>query len=63
MYNPEVQCSNAGLAEEYVFKIDACAPHDPQKKGVVESGVNTSRCRHFVVLRPARQRFTAKIGE
>lgn len=31
-YDPEVQRSYAGLAEGYGFRIDACPPHDPQKK-------------------------------
>lgn len=37
--DPEVQRSYADCAEGYGFKIDACPPHDPQKKGIVESGV------------------------
>ena len=39
IYDPEVQRSYADCAEGYGFKIDACPPHDPQKKGIVESGV------------------------
>ena len=39
MYEPEVQRSYGECAEEYSFKIDACPPRDPQKKGIVESGV------------------------
>jgi len=31
-YDPEAQRSYAGLAEGYGFRIDACPPHDPQKK-------------------------------
>jgi hypothetical protein len=34
-----VQRAYAECAEGYSFKIDACPPHDPQKKGIVESGV------------------------
>ena len=26
-------------SEGYGFRIDACPPHDPQKKGIVEAGV------------------------
>jgi len=37
--DPEVQRSYADCAEGYGFRIDACPPHDPQKKGIVESGV------------------------
>lgn len=37
--DPAVQRSYAQCAEGYGFKIDACPPHDPQKKGIVESGV------------------------
>ena len=39
LHDPEVQRSYADCAEGYGFKIDACPPHDPQKKGIVESGV------------------------
>ena len=39
IHDPEVQRSYADCAEGYGFKIDACPPHDPQKKGIVESGV------------------------
>lgn len=39
MYEPEVQRSYGECAEGYSFKIDACPPRDPQKKGIVESGV------------------------
>ena len=38
-HDPLVQRAYAECAEGYGFKIDACAPHDPQKKGIVESGV------------------------
>ena len=37
--DPEVQRSYADCAEGYGFRIDPCPPHDPQKKGIVESGV------------------------
>ncbi len=39
IYEPEVQRSYAECAEGYGFKIDPCPPRDPQKKGIVESGV------------------------
>jgi transposase len=38
-HDPLVQRAYAECAEAYGFKIDACPPHDPQKKGVVEAGV------------------------
>ena len=38
-HDPEVQRSYADAACGYGFRIDACPPHDPQKKGIVESGV------------------------
>ncbi len=37
--DPLVQRAYADCAEGYGFKIDACPPHDPQKKGIVEAGV------------------------
>ncbi|SEL08065.1 Transposase [Roseateles sp. YR242] len=37
--DPLVQRAYAECAEGYGFKIDACPPHDPQKKGIVEAGV------------------------
>src|SRR6202166_360334 len=39
VYEPEVQRSYGECAEGYSFKIDPCPPRDPQKKGIVESGV------------------------
>jgi hypothetical protein len=39
VYEPEVQRSYGECAERYGFKIDPCPPRDPQKKGIVESGV------------------------
>lgn len=38
VYEPEVQRSHGECAEGYGFKIDACSPRDPQKKGIVEAG-------------------------
>ena len=37
--DPLAQRAYAECAEGYGFKIDACPPHDPQKKGIVEAGV------------------------
>jgi transposase len=37
--DPLVQRAYAECAEGYGFKIDACPPADPQKKGIVEAGV------------------------
>ena len=37
--DPLVQRAYAECAEGYAFKVDACPPADPQKKGIVESGV------------------------
>jgi transposase len=39
VYEPKVQRSYAECTEGYGFKIDPCPPRDPQKKGIVESGV------------------------
>jgi transposase len=38
-HDPLVQRAYAECAEGYGFRIEACPPHDPQKKGVVEAGV------------------------
>ena len=38
-FDPQVQRSYGECAEGYGFKIEPCPPHDPQKKGIVESGV------------------------
>ncbi|MDD5298851.1 MAG: IS21 family transposase [Rhodocyclaceae bacterium] len=51
--DPEVQRSYADCAEGYGFKIDACPPHDPQKKGIVESGVKYVK-GNFLPLRTFR---------
>ena len=50
--DPLVQRAYGDCAEGYGFKIDACPPHDPQKKGIVEAGVkyvkgNFLPTRHF----------------
>lgn len=54
MHSPEVQCSYAGHAEAYGFRIDPCLPHDPAKKGIVESGVKYVK-KSFVPLREFRE--------
>jgi hypothetical protein len=50
MYSPEVQRSYAALAEGYGFRIDACPPHDPQKKAYASYCTlcgwwNSDKCR------------------
>ena len=52
-FDPEVQRSYAECAEGYGFKIDPCPPHDPQKKGIVESGVKYVK-RNFLPTRSFR---------
>jgi transposase len=37
--DPLVQRAYAECAEAYAFRIEACPPADPQKKGIVEAGV------------------------
>ena len=39
IHNPVVQRAYAECAEGYGFRIEPCPPRDPQKKGIVESGV------------------------
>ena len=51
--DPEVQRSYAECAEGYGFKISACPPADPQKKGIVEAGVKYIK-RSFLPLRDFR---------
>lgn len=50
-HEPEVQRSYAAFAEAYGFMIKPCPPYDPQKKGIVESGVKYVK-RRFI---PSRQ--------
>lgn len=57
-YDPAAQRSYAGLAEGYGFRIDACPPRDPQKKGIVESGVKYIK-KSFVPLREFRDQADA----
>lgn len=52
-YDPLVQRAYAACAEGYGFKIEACPPADPQKKGIVEAGVKYVK-RNFLPLREAR---------
>ena len=52
-YDPQAQRSYAECAEGYGFKIDACPPRDPQKKGIVEAGVKYVKGR-FLPLREFR---------
>ena len=51
--DPTVQRAYAEAAEGYRFKIDPCPPHDPQKKGIVESGVKYLK-GNFLPLRTFR---------
>jgi len=53
VYDPQAQRSYADCAEGYGFRIDACPPHDPQKKGIVESGVKYLK-GNFLPLRAFR---------
>lgn len=52
-HDPTVQRAYAECAEGYSFKIDPCPPYDPQKKGIVESGVKYVK-GNFLVLREFR---------
>jgi transposase len=51
--DPEVQRAYAECAEGYGFRISACPPADPQKKGIVEAGVKYIK-RSFLPLRDFR---------
>jgi transposase len=51
--DPEVQRAYAECAEGYGFRISPCPPADPQKKGIVESGVKYVK-RNFLPLREFR---------
>ncbi|MDH4191892.1 MAG: IS21 family transposase [Betaproteobacteria bacterium] len=50
---PLVQRAYAECAEGYGFRIDACPPADPQKKGIVEAGVKYVK-RNFIPTRTFR---------
>lgn len=52
-FDPQVQRSYAECAEGYGFLIDPCPPYDPQKKGIVESGVKYLK-GNFLPLRTFR---------
>lgn len=52
-YDPTVQRSYAEYAEGYGFKIDACPPGEPKKKGRVEAGVKFIK-RSFIPTRTFR---------
>lgn len=52
-YNPEVQRAYADYAEGYGFLISPCPVRDPQKKGIVESGVKYVK-KNFVPLKEFR---------
>jgi transposase len=52
-HDPLVQRAYAECAEGYGFRIDACPPRDPQKKGIVESGVKYVKC-NFLPTRKFR---------
>ena len=57
-HDPEVQRSYGELAEGYGFIIAPCPPHDPKKKGRVESGVKYIK-RAFLPLREFRDIYDA----
>jgi transposase len=52
-HEPVVQRAYAACAEGYGFRIAACPPRDPQKKGIVEAGVKYVK-KGFVPLRTFR---------
>ncbi len=52
-HDPEVGRSYAEFAEGYGFKITACPPRDPKKKGRVEAGVKYVK-RNFLPLKVFR---------
>lgn len=52
-YEPGVQRAYAEFAEGYSFLISPCPPRDPQKKGVVESGIKYVK-KSFQPLREFR---------
>lgn len=57
--DPEVQRAYGEYAEGYAFRIDACPPRDPRKKGIVEAGVKYVK-RSFLPLRDFRDRDNAQ---
>lgn len=52
-HDPEVQRAYAEIAWGYGFLISPCPPRDPQKKGIVESGVKYIK-NNFLPLRDFR---------
>lgn len=56
--DPAVQRAYGEYAEGYGFKIEACPPKEPKKKGRVESGVKYIK-RNFLPLRTFRNRTDA----
>jgi transposase len=51
-YDPEVQRAYAEYAEEYNFLISPCPVRDPEKKGIVESGVKYVKNNFLPFLEP-----------
>ena len=51
--DPEVHRAYGQCAESYGFRIDACPPADPQKKGIVEAGVKYVK-NNFLATRSFR---------
>ena len=60
--DPLVQRAYAECAEGYGFKIDPCPPADPQKKGIVESGVKYVK-RNFLPTRTFREPWGLVVNE
>ena len=52
-HDPVAQRAYAEYAEGYRFRIDACPPRDPKKKGRVEAGIQYLK-RGFVPTREFR---------
>lgn len=59
IHEPDLQRAYAEGAEGYGFRIDPCPARDPQKKGLVESGVKYVK-RGFLPLRSFRDLSDAK---
>lgn len=53
IHSPVIHRSYLDCAEGYGFRIDPCPPRDPQKKGIVESGVKYLK-GNFLPLRTFR---------
>ena len=52
-HDPDVQRSYGEFAEGYSFLVSPCPPHDPEKKGIVESGVKYIK-KNFLPTRDFR---------